>query len=1092
MNNKGCSAHAFALLADTCKTGFPLLVGHLLAWNDSKLTMALIINSNIASLNAQRQLAKSSNDLATASERLASGQRINSAADDAAGLAISNRMTSQIRGLNQAMRNAMDGVSMIQVAEGALDETTNILQRIRELAIQSSNGIYSDTDRATLDAEAQQLVSELDRIAESTSFNGQPILDGNQQQLALQVGADTGQTISFSIPSMNTSSLGLGATTGDVTGSQMTLDGGGGLAAALGVGAIQINGQNLSGFAAGTNLQDVIDDINTNVNNISAEAVVSVVAPTSGDGILQGGDALTITAKDFSGTSYSFSVTNTSSLDELVEAVNNKTGSLITASVNDEGKLTISSTTMASITVQDTSQGTATGINSTQIADADIAEIVEGLTSSWAAEAEARIITYFGLSGNGFDLDVSLVNEGAGGSLASVGPTGTPGVLELKIDMDDYTATGAASGGSYYQYMDRIIGHEMVHGAMFANMGNDIYTYPGWFIEGTAELIHGGDERVAAEGFGAGGIATAFGGALALGVSPATSAAYAASYVATKLLHQEILDAGGATGIMEIMDELKGGDTLDQALNTVGTARGLAYTSVAGFEAYFAGGTVADDFVAASMNLLDLDTGAIGAADYGGAVETAESIYDNNPVGLPTTFGLILPSEYSGGLLTSTAQLVLTAENDAEITISAGPTGSDADLTAFGFQQVSSGSVVQGQEVNAAGQNTALNANDLTINGVSVPAVAANAGLMAKIDAINDVNDETGVVASITAQQSFTIDTDTTYEYASLGALNISGANAGVLGLFGVGVAVNASDTAADIAAAINNIEEFMGVNAYADDAGLLHIQADRPIVAGSTPGGLLTEINFQAAGNDGSIKFNGIEVALSDLSDTAVILTEINAAAGNTGVTAAIDGNGKLQLTGSSAIQVALGNTRGMQTLEKLGISFGVDGDENLTDTNTNNRFGDEVFTIGARIKLDALNDGAIRLELTDNGKTATGLLNLNESLEGLVGSSLANLSVATIRGAQSAIDAVDNALDSINETRSQLGAVSNRLEFTLNNLQVIVEKTSASRSRIVDSDYAKETAQLSRAQILQQASQSMVAQANQRPQQVLQLLTG
>ena len=111
--------------------------------------MPLMINSNIASLNAQRQLTSAGAGLDQASERLSSGKRINTAADDAAGLSISNRMTSQIRGLDQAVRNANDGISLIQTAEGALDESTNILQRMRELAVQSSNGIYSDSDRST-------------------------------------------------------------------------------------------------------------------------------------------------------------------------------------------------------------------------------------------------------------------------------------------------------------------------------------------------------------------------------------------------------------------------------------------------------------------------------------------------------------------------------------------------------------------------------------------------------------------------------------------------------------------------------------------------------------------------------------------------------------------------------------------------------------------------------------------------------------------------------------------------------------------------------------------------------------------------------
>src|SRR5690554_4842792 len=155
--------------------------------------MSLVINTNVASLNSQRQLMQSGNALDQATERLSSGQRINSAKDDAAGLAISNRMTSQVRGLDQAIRNANDGISMIQTAEGALQETTNILQRMRELSVQSANGIYTDGDRETLNAEVEQLREELNRIAAETSFNGQKLLDGALGQVDLQVGDQSRQ-----------------------------------------------------------------------------------------------------------------------------------------------------------------------------------------------------------------------------------------------------------------------------------------------------------------------------------------------------------------------------------------------------------------------------------------------------------------------------------------------------------------------------------------------------------------------------------------------------------------------------------------------------------------------------------------------------------------------------------------------------------------------------------------------------------------------------------------------------------------------------------------------------------------------------------
>ena len=170
--------------------------------------MALTINTNIASINAQRNLGKSQNDLEQSMERLSSGLRINSAKDDAAGLAISDRMTSQIKGLNQAARNANDGISLAQTAEGALQEVTNILQRMRELAIQSANDTNSASDRVSLQAEVNHLKQEITRIAETTTFNDRNILNGTLNNAQFQVGANANETISFSIASSKAEDLG--------------------------------------------------------------------------------------------------------------------------------------------------------------------------------------------------------------------------------------------------------------------------------------------------------------------------------------------------------------------------------------------------------------------------------------------------------------------------------------------------------------------------------------------------------------------------------------------------------------------------------------------------------------------------------------------------------------------------------------------------------------------------------------------------------------------------------------------------------------------------------------------------------------------
>ncbi len=323
--------------------------------------MPLVINTNVASLNSQRQLMNSGNALDRATERLSSGQRINSAKDDAAGLAISNRMTSQIRGLDQAIRNANDGVSLVQTAEGAMQEVTNILQRMRELSIQSANGIYSDADRGTLNAEVQQLKKELDRIADTTTFNGQPLLDGSLTKTKLQVGSEAYQTIDVNIGSFSTSSL--GGSSGDIVG-EATTAGLTDLTAFAGGDELIVNGVAISPLDTATTLNDALGIMNTDLEGKGAEvsSLVQVTADAVGSGILRAGtDTLTLTMIDGDGNSQTYTLTGTTSLKELVDKINSETG--IEASLNDSGKLVLTAEGATSIQVDDTSlNNAATGL----------------------------------------------------------------------------------------------------------------------------------------------------------------------------------------------------------------------------------------------------------------------------------------------------------------------------------------------------------------------------------------------------------------------------------------------------------------------------------------------------------------------------------------------------------------------------------------------------------------------------------------------------------------------------------------------------------------------------------------------------------
>ena len=179
--------------------------------------MALTVNTNIASMNAQRTLGGSTNALSTSLERLSSGSRINSAKDDAAGLQISNRLTSQINGLSVAVKNANNGVSIAQTAEGAMQESTNIMQRMRDLALQSANGSNSDSERVALQEEFNALSGELTRIADTTSFGGQKILNGDMSKTSFQIGANANETVSFGLSDVSASAL-----KGSFSGAEVT------------------------------------------------------------------------------------------------------------------------------------------------------------------------------------------------------------------------------------------------------------------------------------------------------------------------------------------------------------------------------------------------------------------------------------------------------------------------------------------------------------------------------------------------------------------------------------------------------------------------------------------------------------------------------------------------------------------------------------------------------------------------------------------------------------------------------------------------------------------------------------------------------
>ena len=305
------------------------------------------VNTNVSSLNAQRNLSTSGSDLATSMERLSSGMRINSAKDDAAGLQISNRLTSQINGLAVAQRNANDGISMAQTAEGAMSESTNILQRMRELALQSANGSNSADDRAALQKEVGALQTELTRIAETTSFGGQQLLNGNFGSKSFQVGSNANETINVSLNNVSAEAIGTNQVnlSGSVAGSfgqavSAATDAGNPITGSLDItgrgGEVKtVDLTGLSAKAAATSINNLSDG--TGVKALArTEAKIELTGTTSGESV-----SFNLNA---GGTEKTISVATTANAADdnnlLINAINKvsvDTG--VSATLNDAGEV---------------------------------------------------------------------------------------------------------------------------------------------------------------------------------------------------------------------------------------------------------------------------------------------------------------------------------------------------------------------------------------------------------------------------------------------------------------------------------------------------------------------------------------------------------------------------------------------------------------------------------------------------------------------------------------------------------------------------------------------------------------------------------
>jgi len=423
-----------------------------------RLIMALTVNTNIPSLNTQRNINNTSNALNTSMQRLSTGSRINSAKDDAAGLQISNRLTNQINGLNVATRNANDGISLAQTAEGALQQSTNILQRIRDLAIQSANGSNSDADRAALQKEVAAQQAELTRIAETTTFGGRKLMDGSFGTSSFQVGSNAYETIDVTVKDASASAIGsyqvgsktnAAATAGLPTAANLSTVTGSVVAnadAAFTAGNVTVVGSGQAetvSIAAGDSAKTLAAKFDGAIPGMTATArtvftaEVNATAGQSANFSLKVGDA----EVDLVG------VTSTANLAEQINSNASKLG--LKANLSSEGVLTIESATGENVTFgQSSNENVGLGVR-VQDASGNF-----GPRTAVGDTAGKTVVGYLQLnSSNSYAISADAVEVKQNlaqvqlSEVAYADPTGTPQTDAAKFTLDMITVAGAGYGG---------------------------------------------------------------------------------------------------------------------------------------------------------------------------------------------------------------------------------------------------------------------------------------------------------------------------------------------------------------------------------------------------------------------------------------------------------------------------------------------------------------------------------------------------------------------------------------------------------------------------------------------------------------------
>ncbi|MEP4547839.1 MAG: flagellin [Saccharospirillum sp.] len=1097
--------------------------------------MAQIINTNIASLNAQRNLNTSQSANSTALERLSSGLRINSAKDDAAGLAISTKFESQTRGLNQAIRNAGDGISLAQTAEGALGSMTDNLQRVRELAVQSANATNSDEDRVALQQEVSALVAEITRTADETNFNGRNLFDGNFNG-TFQIGANAGQTVDVQIGELTAGRLGASDQVGvSAIGTDSAIGNGDLVINGVSIGASQAGDDTASTSNASASAIAKVETINryteetgvkafVNENEVAGAEMTAPAASTSGEITINGVaidlSVSTDTAQTRAGVA------------QAINAVSEQTGVTAIAGDSDSEGVTLVAADGRNVQIDLGSLTSAqTGLAATDTYEGGYTLVATG---------DTREIEISGGNGTGIgDLaNAGLVKGNYSRAVAtSVGETQSLVSPSQSLALDGtFTQTVDATDGTAIQFTNNL--------AIQASIGTDQYstTVTGTGSGGTgsvAELAAGLNDIDGSGNVQAWEQIDATLSNLSLDDTDAAALSIGGvDVVLTGTTAASFVDDINST------DFSAGGLSVSASLNADGEVD-LSMKNYSGAQVAFVGGTASTFSVDVDGNSADVDV--VGS--------DADGVFVAGDVEFRTLDGKDLAVTLAN--IGDGAGTAPTA-GEAQEVLSTGNTAISADYS--GVNGLDDGDVTLNGVTIGAAQTTADRASaTVASDGSTILSSSKELSAIAIAASINDVSDETGVTAAINATEVVGGDGSnldvSQYAIGDSADLFINGVNLGTVTLQNDGSGEIDTDKAkADALSLINAKADQTGVTAVDNGVSLTLTGADGRNVSVAINNN--SETNTGAGGSSIGALF-GLDASVDGIGEAKFGEVATSQGAGPVGSVVSISGvnagaydysgggtetfsltitddtgaNDVIALTGNYADADALAAAiQGASS--NVGFTAVWNADTNAIDiTSTSTAEGSQLTISAITDDIDGGGTAGTGLAAA-SGTVATGLADISgieaqtyETTYGTVklesateinigvgskgsdevealgfrtgsygggedGQFLKDVDISTFEGAQAAITAIDNALETVASQRAELGALQNRFESTVSNLAITAENLTAANSRIRDADFAAETAELSRTQVLQQAGISILAQANQRPQQVLSLL--